>query len=240
MRGLFVTGTDTNVGKTYLSSQLLKSLRRDGRRVGAYKPACSGAVYASSEQVPHWEDRDSLAAAIGDEFPKEWICPQCFAAPLAPPVAARAEGKFVDSKLLLAGIDIWNNEVDGIIVEGVGGWKCPLSESLMVEDFAVALGFPVLVVAANKLGVINHTLLTIESIKHCGLTVAGVILNQVTETDEDFAVSNVEQIRAFAKVPFLAIASFGHQEAFHDSETHAKIDFWDAMQTGKRLSSRLD
>lgn len=229
MRGLFVTGTDTDVGKTFISSLLLKSLRKQGHRVGAYKPACSGAVFQSSDESPIWEDQQVLSEALNHQYPPAWICPQCFLAPLAPPVAASQEKKKISEKLLLDGINIWDGEVDGVIVEGVGGWKCPLSESLTVENLAQQFGYPVLIVAAQKLGVINHTLLTIEAVRQAGLTVAGLILNQVAPGSSDFLASNIEQILKFSDLPFVAVTDYQHQDQLKCWETATSIDNWEIM-----------
>src|SRR5437868_959001 len=100
-RGLFITGTDTNVGKTVVAAALVKTWRNAGRNVGAYKPAVSGCEFDSSGN-PFWNDVDALFDAICQSIPKERICPQCFFAPLAPPVAAQQEGRQVDENLLLA------------------------------------------------------------------------------------------------------------------------------------------
>jgi len=229
VRGLFVTGTDTDVGKTYISSLLLKSLRKQGCRVGAYKPACSGAVFRSSNESPIWEDQQVLSEALDHQFPQDWICPQCFLAPLAPPVAAIQEGKIVDEKLLRTGLNVWKDQVDGVIVEGVGGWKCPLSESMTVENLAQQLGYPVLIVAAQKLGTINHTLLTIDAVRQAGLEIAGLILNQITAGPRDFLASNIEQILKFSELPFVSVTDYQHQDQIQCWETATIIDNWAIM-----------
>lgn len=229
MRGLFVTGTDTDVGKTFISSAILRTLRAQGHRVGAYKPVCSGSVTDAITAKRYWGDVRSLSDAIGQDFPSEWICPQCFDAPLAPPVAAEMAGKEVDEPLLARGIDVWRGQVDGLVVEGVGGWKCPLSNSLTISDFAVTIQYPVLIVASLRLGTINHTLLTIDAVRRAGLHVAGAILNQVTEDCEAPVESNAQQILRFGEVPFLAVAGFGHHSELRCWETSASIDWWNVL-----------
>src|SRR5689334_19570706 len=102
MRGLFITGTDTGVGKTHIACGILRDLREAGVRSGAYKPACSGVEFLADGRQS-WSDIEALAIATGNEFPLERICPQRFAAPLAPPAAASAEGRHVDPELLVSG-----------------------------------------------------------------------------------------------------------------------------------------
>lgn len=174
--GLFITGTNTGVGKTYITVQLLRLLQEAGVKVGAYKPVCSGSECKNGEEV--WPDVEQLAAALADRFPREWICPQFFSAALAPPSAARLEGRTVDEHLLLSGSQRWENEVDVLLVEGVGGWLCPLGDHLSVADLAVRFSWPVLLVVGLELGAINHTLLTVESIHRHNLPLAGIVFNQ--------------------------------------------------------------
>lgn len=179
MRGVFITGTNTGVGKTWITASLLRRLRAEGRRVGAYKPVCSGAETGDDGGIV-WPDIEALHTALDGEFPRESICPQTFAAALAPPSAARLEGREVDPQLLRDGIGVWNDAANVILVEGVGGWLCPIAEGETIADLANDFGFPILLVAALELGAINHTLLTVESIRQRGLPLAGIVLNETT------------------------------------------------------------
>ncbi|MFK7820703.1 MAG: dethiobiotin synthase [Planctomycetaceae bacterium] len=212
MKGLFVTGTDTDVGKTWITSLIAKQLRAEERRVGAYKPACSGAEQDQNGNQ-FWADIHALAEATDGEFPDERICPQRFRAPLAPPVAAAAEGRTIDATLLRSGIDWWRNEVDGLLIEGVGGLLCPLTETETIADFAVDLGFPTLIVSRPALGTINHTLLTLEVARQRGLHVVGVVLNHATsqQFDPEFIASNAEQIERFGETSVLGVCAFNEE-----------------------------
>jgi dethiobiotin synthetase len=185
--GLFITGTDTSV------------------RVGAYKPAASGS--RPGPQGPVWDDAVRLQAALGGGVPVARICPQRFHPPLAPPVAARQEGKVVDAELLRTGIDWWRGRVEFVIVEGAGGLLSPLTESETVADLAVSFGFPLLIVARLSLGTINHTLLTLEAARSRGLAVAGVVLNQpITADARDCSLqSNAAELEKRCGAPILAI-----------------------------------
>ncbi len=210
VRGLFVTGTDTDVGKTWISCLIANTLRANGVRRGAYKPACSGCE-VDSEGETYWPDIRALGNATGNSFPEDRLCPQRFKEPLAPPVAAAAEHSCVDAELLRTGVNWWRVQVDCLLVEGVGGLLCPLTTDGLVVDLAVDLAMPLLVVARPNLGTINHTLLTIEAAKQRGLGVVGVVLNQPIDQsiDASFVASNAEQIERFGQVRVLGFCPHG-------------------------------
>jgi dethiobiotin synthetase len=203
--GLFITGTDTGVGKTHVAAAIIRILREQGARVGAYKPAVTGSH--PGPDGPIWDDVTRLQAALGRDVAPERICPQRFHAPLAPPVAARLEGRGVDAALLRRGIDCWNDQADVVIVEGAGGLLSPLTETESVADVAQDLGFPLIVVARLSLGTINHTLLTLEAARNRRLDVAGIVLNQPAAADPDdcSTATNAEELRCRSDVPILAI-----------------------------------
>ncbi len=205
MRGLFITGTDTGVGKTYVAAGMIAALQACGIRVGAYKPVVSGCT--AGPGGPVWDDLVRLQAALGGDVPVERIGPQRFQAPLAPPVAARLEGKQVDAALLRSGIDWWRGRVEVVVVEGAGGFLSPVTESESVADLAVSFAFPLVLVARASLGTINHTLLTLEAARARGLKVAGIVLNHPTPPDpDDRAVeTNPAELKRRCGVPILAI-----------------------------------
>lgn len=211
MRGLFITGTDTGVGKTYLAAALARRLREEGERVGAYKPAVSGRE--DSATWPVWADVEALHQALGGEFSRDVIAPQRFLAPLAPPVAARLEGRTVDASRLRQGAADWRDKADVLIVEGAGGLLCPLTETETVADLALDLGFPLIVVARLNLGTINHTLLTLEAARLRGMVVAGVVLNEAvpTESGDLSGQTNPDELSRRTGIPILGI--FPHAPA---------------------------
>lgn len=201
--GLFITGTDTDVGKTYVTSLLARELVTQGIRVGVYKPACSGST-AREDGTHIWGDVDELSQAIGGRFDVDRICPQRFHAALAPPVAAREEGTTIDSQLLRAGAEWWQGKCDLLLVEGVGGLLCPLTEEETIADLAHDLGFPLLIVAALQLGTINHTLLTVEVAQKRGLSIAGILFNSPAERPIDQSTkTNPSEIAGRCNVPIL-------------------------------------
>ena len=157
--GLFITGTDTGVGKTHVACRIAAWLDRAGYRVGVYKPAASGCTVQDGQLVA--DDAVQLWQAAGRPGDLDQVCPQRFLAPLAPPLAARAEGRRVDADLLRSGLEVWKRRSDIVLVEGAGGLMSPLSDEDYVADLAFDCGFPLIVVAPNVLGVINQTLQTL-------------------------------------------------------------------------------
>ncbi|WP_133480219.1 dethiobiotin synthase, partial [Cognatilysobacter segetis] len=171
MRGLFVTGTDTGVGKTRVATALAHALSLRGMRVRARKPVESG-VDARTGPL----DAQALREAAGAHEPLDRVCPLRLRAPLSPERAARLEGVQLDLDDLLASLRA--DADDGfVLVEGAGGFLSPIARGALNADLAQALALPVLVVAADRLGTLNHTLLTIEAVRARGLAVAAVVLN---------------------------------------------------------------
>lgn len=210
LTGLFVTGTDTDVGKTYVAAQIARAGVQQGHRVGVYKPVLSGCNPDARDQADDW----ILWHAAACPGRLEDVCPQRFAAPLAPPLAAQQESRTVDEARLTLGIQPWSEGYDLVIVEGVGGLMSPIADGLYVADVAVEMGLPLIVVAPNRLGVINQTLQTL--ITACtfrdGLSVAGVVLNDVDAGGlHDASLDlNEQQLREHC-VPEL-LARVGHTE----------------------------
>jgi dethiobiotin synthetase len=188
--GLFITGTDTGVGKTYVGCLIARSLRSRGVRVGVYKPAASGCrregdTLASDDALDLWR-------AAGEPGELARVCPQRFAAPLAPHLAARAEGGQIDARLLRTGLDYWRQRSDVLLVEGAGGLMSPLTEEEYVAHLAADFGFPLLVVTRNALGTIHQTLATLIAAAafEDGLSIAGIVLNRPMPASDDPSVEH--------------------------------------------------
>ncbi len=211
-KGLFVTGTDTDIGKTYVSCHILRELVQQGKSVGAYKPACSGSLVNTAGKKT-WGDVEQLRKATQSEESSERICPQTFDLPLAPDRAAKMESRSVDESLLINGWKWWVNRVDYLLVEGVGGLLSPVSQHFLVADLAVQIGYPLLIIADAGLGTINHTLLTIEAARQRGLSVAGVVLNQTSPKTDRSASFNLADLRLRTDVPILKTVPFRPQGA---------------------------
>lgn len=206
-RILFFTGTDTNVGKTYVAALAVQELRHSGLQVGVYKPVASGCVLEGSDVVS--EDARRLWEASGRRVPLQLVCPQRFMAPLAPYLAAQSEGKGVDEALLLAGIAPIAEGMDVVVVEGAGGLMSPLSEHLLNSDLARKLGAQVVVVAANRLGAVHQLLATVTAAAALRLPVVGSVLNQVTAQGDASANLNADAISRFTDVPLLGTVAYG-------------------------------
>ena len=215
--GLFITGTGTGVGKTYVATLIARALHETGKRVGVYKPVASGSEIRGGQLVS--PDAVALWTAAGQPGTLEAVCPQLFAAPLAPHLAARAEGRRVDPALLRSGLDYWRETCDIVLVEGAGGLMSPISDEDYNADLAETFGYPLVVVAANELGAINATLQTLitastfgsaggedREVRSEGITVAGVVLNSAHQSDNDPSVdSNADEIARRCVPPLLAV-----------------------------------
>ena len=209
--GLFITGTGTGVGKTYVGALIAKWLAASGRKVGVYKPAASDCrredgVLVSDDAVALWD-------AAGRPGDLEHVCPQRFEAPLAPHLAARAEGRTLDADLLRRGLEYWQQRSEIILVEGAGGLMSPLGDDEYVADLAEEFAFPLVVVSCNMLGTINQTLQTLitASVFREGLSVAGVVLNHPKPpTTEDSSLSlNRQELDHRCVPPILAEVGWG-------------------------------
>ena len=201
---MFITGTDTEVGKTYVATHIVKDLVAAGHRVGVYKPAASECVSDGRQLVS--EDAVALWEAAGHPLTLEAVCPQRFQAPLAPHLAARNEGRELDTELMRSGISAWTDECDIVIVEGAGGLMSPISDDEYFADVAYDLGYPTIVVAPNSIGVINQSLsaLITAACFRDGIPIAGVILNDARMFDRDVSMeTNREQISNRSVSPVL-------------------------------------
>ena len=191
MSGLLITGTDTGVGKTYFSALLIRHLRGAGRDAVGYKPVCCG------ERA----DAEELAAAGGGAEPLEVVNPLWFQAPVAPAVAAELEGRTVDLAALQSAAEMLAARHEVVVLEGVGGWEVPMTKEDTFADFASALGWPVVLVAENRLGMLNHTLLTEAAIRRRGLPVAALVLNHLEEERDVAMVTNRAVLAERLEVP---------------------------------------
>lgn len=187
----FVTGTDTDAGKTYVTSALARRARELGHKVLAFKPVetgCAGGALGADQQA--------LARAAGGWQTGALLGLYRFALPAAPLVAASAEGALID---LGAVVDLVRRATaeslsSVVLVEGAGGWRVPITDDQDMGGLALRLGFPVVLVARAGLGTINHTLLSLEAIARDGARCAGVVLSRRPADDEAAAESNREQI----------------------------------------------
>ncbi len=175
--GYFVTGTDTEVGKTLISSALLLHLREQHARVVGMKPVAAGTVTTPQGEVN--EDAEALRACGSIRVPRELDNPYCLPLPMSPHLAARAAGVRIELPVLVDRYRQLAALADAVVVEGAGGFFVPLNERETGADLAQALQLPVLLVVGLRLGCLNHALLTAEAIRARGLGIAGWVANRI-------------------------------------------------------------
>lgn len=175
LRGIFITGTDTGVGKTYVACGIVRELRSRGIDTGVMKPAETGCRVRQGTAVP--SDAMALVRAAGVKDPLSLVNPYRFRKPLAPSVAAGLEGATILPGRIRNAFGALCKRHDYLVVEGSGGIMVPLTRAYLFLDLAASFGLPVLVVARPGLGTINHTLLTVEALKRKRLPVAGIVFN---------------------------------------------------------------
>ncbi len=196
IKGVFITGTDTGVGKTWVSRQLILALRNKQHTVMPYKPIESGWPTDISTT-----DAYTLAEAAGKLDLLDTICPYRFPAPLSPPRAAALEGARITQEQVITLIQSDPAHHDLILVEGAGGFYSPLTENGLNADIAEQLSWPVIIIAEDKLGCINHTLLTLEAIQQRKLTCAAIVLNLHKKNEEQIKMNNLEDLSALVTCP---------------------------------------
>ena len=196
MSSLFVTGTDTGVGKTFVACALARALRAGGRRVTVMKPVETGVTDAP-------DDARRLQEAAADPATLDEICPYRLRAPLAPSVAARLEHVTIDLARLEALIRHRLEDADVLLVEGAGGLLVPIADSVTWADLAARLRLPLLVVAANRLGTINHCALTARVADGMGLRVVGFVLSSPAPVRDASADTNATTITSLTGLPCL-------------------------------------
>jgi dethiobiotin synthetase len=211
-RGVFVTATDTEVGKTAVAGAVAAALARAGRKVGVFKPVASGCRKVGLPARLVSDDGQFLAACSRTAQPDDLIVPIRLAPALAPNVAARRSGRAIDLEAVFAAYRQSVADSETMVVEGVGGLLCPITDEFWVIHLARLCRLPLVIVARPDLGTINHTLLTIHAARAAGLDVAGVIVNRVPADNplvDDAAVAvetNPAQIAALSGAPVLALA----------------------------------
>lgn len=193
MKGFFVTGTDTGVGKTFVTCALARRATSLGQRVFAFKPIETGCELVDGRLVGSDQELVSRAAGDWQQGPLRGV--YRFVLPAAPLVAAEAERTTIDLGRVVATFQDGAAESDLVLVEGAGGWRVPITPSVDMGGLALLLGLPVIVVARAGLGTINHTLLTVEAAERQGCDVACVVLSARPDDDLEFAASNCTEIR---------------------------------------------
>ena len=212
--GLLITGTDTGIGKTVVAGAIADWFRRRRYRVAVCKPCGSGCVRRREGLVS--EDAEFLAHCADARHPLDMICPQRYAEPLAPAIAAERAKQPLDWEAIDRAIQLMSRDSDVMIVEGVGGIMVPMDERHTMLDVAKWLKLPAVVVARPALGTINHTILTVNALRDAGVNVAGVVVNRYpTDTPGAAEETNPRAIEKWGKVPVLCVVP---DEAIFDAK----------------------
>jgi dethiobiotin synthetase len=206
----FITGTDTGVGKTYVTCLLLEGLRNAGVDAVGYKPVACGDR----------DDATRISAASGG-LDTDSVNPVYFNTAVAPYVAGMLENRTADPAELLAGFEKLAAAHQTVLVEGAGGWEVPIAAGYRISDLAADLKLPVIIVAGNKLGALNHILLTVDAIRAKGLVCAGIFLNQLEDEMDTAMITNKGVIEDLTGVPLLDHLIYGQD--FLDLEGFLKL-----------------
>ena len=218
MSGFFITGTDTEIGKTFVASLLIKLLAQEGLNVVGMKPIASGAKMIDGSLKN--DDALTLIQASNVDVDYKEINPYVFEPAISPHLAAEAAGVEIDLKKIKNNFDALQQKSDVVVVEGVGGWYAPLTSNCTVADLAEELNLPIILVVGIRLGCLNHALLTAQVIQQSGLPIAGWIANHV-EKDFSVAEKNISTLKHFLNdISFLGSISYQTNIATKDPQHH--------------------
>jgi dethiobiotin synthetase len=201
-KGVFITATDTSVGKTTLAAGLIGFLKRQGIDVGVMKPVASGAIECDSGKLIS-QDAEMLVKFSGSTDPWEWINPYCLATPVTPSLAAKIEGVNIDFRKLKGVLHEISKKHDFVVVEGAGGAMSPIFETLVILDMIQALELPALIVSRSSLGTINHTIMTYECLRMRQIEVLGFFLNRFPKKPNLAESTNAEIIASVSGLTHL-------------------------------------
>ena len=217
---LFVTGTDTGAGKTHVTRLILETLRNVGVPAVGYKPVACG-------------DRDDAAilASASGNLPLDEVNPIHLKTPVAPYVAGLIENRQITPEELVSGYQKLATAHPMVIVEGVGGWEVPIAPNYRVSDLAKDLDLPVMLVAGNRLGALNHILLSVEAIRAKGLRCVGIFLNQLDDELDTAMITNKGVLEDLTGLPL--IEHLIHGQDFLDEEVHVKLGLVSNVETAR-------
>jgi dethiobiotin synthetase len=218
LRGLFVTGTDTGVGKTVLAASACAALAARGETVAAFKPVVTGL---DDEPGEFGHDHELLASAANAGQAPEDVAPYLFGPPLSPHLAAELAGERIEPALLVDAA----RAHELLVCEGVGGLLVPITTGYLVRDLAIDLELPVVVAARTGLGTINHTLLTVEAARTAGLNVAGVVMTPWPGAPTDMEHSNRATVERLSGVPVRGLPHTS-RERLAEAGASLPLDDW--------------
>ncbi|WP_455366429.1 dethiobiotin synthase [Kaarinaea lacus] len=220
MKGYFVTGTDTGVGKTRISLALMHALQAQGKSVAGMKPVSAGCVRA--EDGLRNDDAVQIQKAASVEIPYEIVNPYAYEPPIAPHIAAQTVGDHIAMEQILACYQQIASKADIVIVEGAGGWLVPINDKETLADIAIQLDLPVILVVGMRLGCLNHALLSVESIQRKGLKLCGWIANDITPAMEK-STENVASLQQRITAPLLGILPYNPAATYSQLKQHLDL-----------------
>ncbi len=212
--GLFITGTDTGVGKTLITGGIAAVLRRQGLKVGVFKPIASGC---RDEGILISDDTEFLALCADADYSLSVITPVTYKTPAAPITCAQLEKRPIDYDEISVSYHYLCENTDVVLVEGIGGAMVPLDAEHTVLDLAVEFNLPTVIVARPNLGTINHSLLTIEAVRNAGLPLAGLVICGYNAFDADIAEETApDVICGFGDTNLLSIVPYDEESSVED------------------------
>jgi dethiobiotin synthetase len=204
--GVFITGTGTGVGKTVVTAGLALLLQKHGIDVGVMKPIETGSRLRSGKQIG--QDTVFLMSAARSQDQTDLVNPYCFKEPLAPVISAEHEGKTIDPYRIVEAYRQLEDRHSFMLVEGVGGLLVPLTQQMTALELIHLLNLPIIIVADNCLGVINHTLLTVQCAEESGLSIKGIIFNHTQKKRDLSTHTNPHLLASFIKAPVLGTVPY--------------------------------
>lgn len=204
-KGVFITGTDTGIGKTRFTLALMENLKKQGRRVSGMKPIASGATIRSGKLIN--EDAELIMSHCSETTDYALINPVVFELPVSPNIAANQKKETIDLEQIVDCYRQLESNCENIVVEGVGGWRVPLSNNISLVDLVRTMNVPVIMVVGLKLGCISHAVLTAEAIQADGLILKGWVSNHL-DKDYLFAKETIETLNEILKCPQIADMPF--------------------------------
>jgi len=228
MNGLFFTGTDTGVGKTLVAASVARLFRQQGRRFGVCKPVATGAKRGANGWLAE-DTRWLIEAAQSTDRPEE-VTRWALSEPVAPPVAASLQGINLTLDALGDAVRRQAEKHGTIVVEGVGGLLCPLTEKETIADLAKQLDLPLVIVTRLSLGTLNHTLLTLEVVAGRGLRIAGIVMNATSPPAGLADETNLSELQHRTPVPILAVVPYQGPTPTDVSSELSRVDWWGLSQ----------
>lgn len=226
MNGFFITGTGTEIGKTVVTAVLSFGLKRIGKTCLPVKAIGAGGINAEGRTVSEDAVLYQQIAQINESL--TMLNPFCLQHPSSPHFAAETENTDIPIPQIIDHINLQSKQYDIILVEGVGGWLVPLRKDYWIREFSQQLGFPLIIVSANVLGAINHTLLTIESVRGSGQTLAGVIFTYPNQGERsDIQYNNIQTIEEYGNVTVLGEIPYLEKEILSGSQSEK---LWDLIK----------